>query len=94
VNESHVDPKRTIASRNAAATYAPVRSFDFASLGVKTGHSLQIAYSMISSARCSSDCGTVRPSALAVLRLITSSNLVGCWTGRSAGFAPLRILPA
>jgi hypothetical protein len=28
---------------------------------------------------------------LAVLRLITVSNLVGCSTGRSAGFAPLRI---
>src|SRR6516164_10235757 len=36
--------------------------------------------------------GTVRPSALAVLRLITSWNLVGCWTGRSAGLAPFRIL--
>src|SRR5262245_50614429 len=35
--------------------------------------------------------GTVRPSALAVLRLITSSNLVGCKTGRSAGFVPLRV---
>ena len=38
--------------------------------------------------------GTARPSALAVLRLMTSSNLVGCWTGRSAGLAPLRIFPA
>ena len=35
-----------------------------------------------------------RPSALAVLRLMTSSNLVGCTTGRSAGFAPLRMRPA
>src|SRR5215831_18365881 len=34
------------------------------------------------------------PSAFAVLRLITSSNLVGCMTGRSAGFAPLRMRPA
>ena len=34
----------------------------------------------------------VRPSALAVLRLITSSNLVGCSTGKSAGVAPRRIL--
>ena len=33
-----------------------------------------------------------RPSALAVLRLITSSNFVGCSTGRSAGLAPFRIL--
>ena len=34
----------------------------------------------------------MRPSALAVFKLITSSNLVGCSTGRSAGFAPLKIL--
>ena len=32
----------------------------------------------------------VRPSALAVLRLMTNSNVVGCKTGRSAGLAPLR----
>src|SRR5262245_23821139 len=36
--------------------------------------------------------GIVRPSALAVLRLITSSNLVGCSTGRSADLVPFRIL--
>ena len=30
------------------------------------------------------------PSALAVFILITSSNLVGCSTGRSEGLAPLR----
>ena len=34
----------------------------------------------------------VRPSAFAVLRLITRSNFIGCSTGNSAGFAPLRIL--
>src|SRR5262249_42882489 len=34
---------------------------------------------------------TRRSSALAVLRLITSSYLVGACTGKSAGFAPLRI---
>src|SRR5262249_31922140 len=33
-----------------------------------------------------------RPSAFAAFRLITSSNLVGCCTGNSAGLAPLRIL--
>jgi len=37
--------------------------------------------------------GIVSPSALAVFRLITSSNVVGCWTGRSGGLAPLRIFP-
>jgi hypothetical protein len=36
--------------------------------------------------------GIVRPRASAVLRLMTSSNVVGCSTGRSAGWAPLRIL--
>src|SRR5262249_13010694 len=34
------------------------------------------------------DGGTPRPSALAVLRLITSPHLVGARTGRSAGFLP------
>jgi hypothetical protein len=34
----------------------------------------------------------VRPSAWAVFRLITSSNVVGCSMGRSAGLAPLGIL--
>jgi hypothetical protein len=38
----------------------------------------------------SSVSGMVRPSALAVLRLMTSSNLVGFCTGRSAGLSPLR----
>ena len=33
--------------------------------------------------------GTLRPSALAVLRLITSSYLVGACTGRSAGLLAL-----
>src|SRR6516164_8486347 len=49
-------------------------------------------YSITSSARASSVGGTSRPSAFAVVRLTTSSNLVGCSTGRSAGFAPRRIL--
>src|SRR5262252_4962444 len=51
-------------------------------------------HSMTSSARARIDGGTVRPSAFAILRLITSSNVVGCCTGRSAGLAPLRIFPA
>src|SRR6516164_9496396 len=48
-------------------------------------------YSITSSARASSVSGTVRPSALAVFMLITRSYLVGAWTGRSAGFVPLRM---
>src|SRR2546428_9829641 len=49
-------------------------------------------YSMTWSARSNRVCGIVRPSALAALRLMTSSNFVGCSTGRSPGLAPLRIL--
>ena len=49
------------------------------------------AHSMTSSARASSVSGTLMPSALAVLRLITSSYFVGACTGRSAGFSPLRM---
>jgi hypothetical protein len=33
----------------------------------------------------------VRPSTLAVLRLIAVSNLVGVCTGRSAAFSPFRM---
>ena len=36
--------------------------------------------------------GNSRPIAFAVLRLTTSSYLIGCSTGRSPGWAPLRIL--
>ena len=45
------------------------------------------SYSITSSARTRSVGGTVRPSALAVVRLMMRSNLVGCATGMSAGFA-------
>ena len=45
-----------------------------------------------SSARSSNGCGTVSPSAFAAFRLITSSNLCTCSTGRSAGLVPFRIL--
>src|SRR5215470_5056299 len=52
---------------------------------------LATLHSITSSARASSLSGTVRPSAFAVLRLTTVSNLVGACTGRSAGFSPLRM---
>src|SRR5262245_35160732 len=46
-------------------------------------------HSITSSARARSVGGTSMPSALAVLRLIPSSYLVGACTGRLAGFSPL-----
>src|SRR5262249_44231624 len=48
-------------------------------------------HSITSSARASSEVGIVRPSAFAVLRLITNSYLVGYCTGKSAGLSPLRM---
>src|SRR5262245_16918875 len=45
-------------------------------------------HSITSSAVASSLSGICNPSALAATRLITRSNLVGCSTGISAGFAP------
>jgi hypothetical protein len=47
----------------------------------------------IRSADTLSTTGISSPSALAVLRLMTNSNFVDSWTGRSAGLAPLRMLP-
>src|SRR5215471_15002511 len=51
-------------------------------------------HSITSSARASSIGGIVRPSALAVIRFTTRSNLVGCSTGISPGFVPRKILSA
>src|SRR5262249_32403988 len=58
----------------------------------KRTHAVQQIYSITSSARSSNVSGIVRPSAFAVVRLTTRSNLVGCSTGMSAGFVPRRIL--
>jgi hypothetical protein len=49
-------------------------------------------YSITTSERASRVGGISMPSALAVLRLIVSSNLAGCSTGRFAGSAPFKIL--
>src|SRR5262249_28512033 len=54
---------------------------------------LASVHSITSSARASSVGGTSMPSALAVIKLMTKSNLVGCSTGRSEGFDPRKILP-
>jgi hypothetical protein len=53
----------------------------------------EISYSITSSALTSSVTGTVRPSVFAVAVLITSWNLVGWITGKSAGLSPLRTRP-
>jgi hypothetical protein len=50
------------------------------------------SYSITLSARASNSGEMLRPSALAALRLMTRSNLVGCSIGSSPGLARLRIL--
>jgi hypothetical protein len=55
---------------------------------------LAAVHSSTSSASASNVGGTSRPIVLAVFRLIASSNLVDCSTGRSPGLAPRRILSA
>ena len=52
------------------------------------------AYSITLSARATNIAGTVTPIALAVLRLIQSSNFVGCSIGMSPGFVPRKSFAA
>src|SRR6202047_4446462 len=59
----------------------------------QTARRLQ-GYSMSSSAATRRVGGTIRPSALAVLRLMTNWNLSGAWTGSWLGFSPFRMRSA
>jgi hypothetical protein len=58
------------------------------SRAAKQRDELAAFHSITSSAIASKPGGNVKPSALAVFKLMTSSNLVGCMIGRSAGFSP------
>src|SRR5262249_17718659 len=58
----------------------------------KQSDEIATLHSITSLARRRNDSGIVRPSALAVVRLMVRSNFVGCSTGMSPGFAPRRIL--
>src|SRR5262245_59628203 len=78
--------ERAEGAEEGAPVHHRCPSLSFRTSTAPTSHSITW------SARCSSDGGIFRPSALAVLRLMTSSNLVGCSTGRSLGLAPLSIL--
>jgi hypothetical protein len=81
---SALPPKADIAECDRHVVFVPLADI--------LGSSSKRRYSITSSARTSRDDGTVRPRALAVLRLIDSSILVGNSTGRSPGRAPCRIL--
>ena len=62
------------------------------SLSRSTCTRTRLSHLITLSARYSTDCGIVSPICFAVLRLMTSSNFIGCSTGRSAGFVPFNIL--
>src|SRR5262245_40700159 len=76
---------RGLLRRRRARPYEP--------RGTKQRDELAPLHSITSSASASSLSGTVSPSILAVEALMTSSNLLACSTGKSAGFAPLRMRP-
>jgi hypothetical protein len=76
---SAIPPKADIARRDGDVRY--VTQADSCTAAK------YVCYSITSSAMESTTGGIVRPRALAVFRLITKSNLVGCNTGRSDGFS-------
>src|SRR5262245_26494113 len=76
---------------HALALLRPRRDRPCRSRAAEQRDELAPDHSITSSARASIVGGTSWPSAFAVLRLMTSSNLVGACTGRSAGFAPRRM---
>src|SRR5262249_43468069 len=51
------------------------------------------SFAHLVAAGASNGSGKVRPSVFAVFALMTNSTFVTCWTGRSAGFSPLRMRP-
>jgi hypothetical protein len=95
-NVREVQTKRTWRDVRSEAAFREVKlKSDLRAVTSETLHKpgSHRTYSITSSARARSVGDISRPSVLAVLRLITSSNLVDWTTGRSAGLAPLRILP-
>ena len=92
IRVSALGQKRTFAAQKVMSALPPKADMCSATSDVRLVPIADIGcYSITSSARASTDAGTVRPSALAVLRLMTSSYLVGACTGMSAGLSPLRI---
>ena len=98
--EARAAYERALAPRAAGAGAALPRAAARRAAGLRRpraalrrvgGGSAGTAHSMTLSARASTEGGTLRPKAFAVFRLTTSSNLVGCSIGISAGFAPLRM---
>jgi hypothetical protein len=102
-------PPRVHPSLWSSSRNAPTRDCDIASLGgygikipirrsrggccAPRDELSALDHSITSSARTNNVSGIVRPSALAVFKLMAISTFVACCTGRSAGFSPLRMRP-
>jgi len=75
----------------------PIRCFALMTLRANSrpeqAQQTEQAYSITSSTRMSKIVGISRPSALAVRKLITRSNLVGSTNGSSLTFSPFRMRP-
>ena len=82
-----------IYSITSSSEQTQCASSAWAEMDQKQTHAAQqiSRYSITSSASSKNDSRTDRPSALAVLRLTTSSNFSGDCTGKSAGDSPLRM---
>ncbi len=95
VHESDVGPKRTRDKRRSMSACWVRADLKIKSLHVGFGPEAEVVlpYSITSSARPSSESWIESPSAFAVLRLMISSTLVDCWTGRSTGLSPLSMRP-
>jgi predicted ATPase len=77
LNSGHPPPLQLLPSRATSGLHAAQQT---------------ARHSMSWSARRRKDSEIVSPRVLAVFKLMTSANLVGCWMGRSEGLAPFKIL--
>ena len=90
---SALGQKQTFAPQKGMSASPPKADMCSATQHVRFVPIADIAtYSITSSAFARKAGGMLRPSALAVIKLMTRSNLVGCSTGISPGFVPRKIL--
>jgi hypothetical protein len=91
--KSRIPPERShVSFRQLLRTYQRTRVQQLCARAAVSRCSDPV-HSITASAVASSLSGTVSPSILAVAALMASSNFDACTTGRSAGFAPLRMRP-